>query len=74
MIEEGRSAAAREAAAREQKINEQITEEMRRLGLDTLSFSDESLRADWGKLLDYYGDETLPHALSIYSEPSNGAS
>ena len=50
MIEEGRSAAAREAAAREQKINEQITEEMRRLGLDTLSFSDERLRAGLGKL------------------------
>lgn len=57
--------AAHEAAL-EHELNQRADQEMQRLGLHELSFSAETLRQDWEKLLDYYGPETLPHALSIY--------
>jgi hypothetical protein len=59
----------REAAAREHELKMKVDQEMKKLGLDNLTFSPETAREDWEKLFKYYGKDVLPHALSIYSIP-----
>lgn len=53
-------------AAREAELEKQVDAEMERLGLDKLTFSHETVEADWEKLLDYYGHDVLANAINIY--------